>query len=396
MSVSNFYRDNEQSLPAVVNTVMPETFKTCMLDFVRDLSLSFKEYSYLWSNINANLSPENWNVLYAYCAKVYPAAFMTIIYANDDHMQDISNDMNMDFLPNVNFRMIFGAEGVTETIKYAIWKYLQAILYILIPHLETEHAFGGDMLDVFAAMDEDVLAAKLQETADSLSAFFTNVKLNEGAADDCAMDTDDQNQQQLSGPSFEFENVPRAEEVNSKLHDLMGGKLGQFANELAEEFQARFASDPEMAACTNAQEMMAYLGRHPAKFASILHTMSSRLRDKIRSGEMTREEVKAEMDKMLASFCDMNPTDMEAMLSTMAAAGHDVGGIREAVRREQAKRRMREKAAGASSKRDRAPVVEPVVDPYAGLSKYERQQRRKIDRIKENQELDAIAAFINS
>lgn len=377
----------------LVSAEMPVAFCEGMCDFVRDLSASFPEYAYGWSNIRKDMSPDQWRALYTYCANVYPKAFITIMYECEEDLEDLQCSVNTEFLPHMNFRLLFSASQVTASIKAAVWKYLQLILCIIIPSLQSEEAFGKEMASILETIDEDALAAKLAQTAEGLSDFFVRAQESTDAAESMKTDEEEEGgRASPEGPTFDFNSIPGADEVNDRLHSIMGGKLGQFANELAAEFQAEMANDPEMARIQTNAEMMTYLGKHPRVFASLIHRMSTKLSEKIRNGEMTRGDMKREMDNMMEC---MNPEELESMLSTMAAAGHDVSYLRETIRRKQMRDRLRKKAFAANLKRTRAPPPAPVVDPYADLPKHEKKMRRREDRARENAELDKMAAWIN-
>ena len=48
------------------------------------------------------------------------------------------DETNVYFLPQVSFRFLFNCEGITETTKKAIWKYLQLMLFAVIKNVTTK------------------------------------------------------------------------------------------------------------------------------------------------------------------------------------------------------------------------------------------------------------------
>jgi hypothetical protein len=90
---------------------MPENFPVVLQDFLKDLTLTFPEYKYLWETMHETPEP-----IYHYCLGVYPERFFDILYQNDE-IFDSSSEINTQFLPNVDFKNIFNTEGISETTK---------------------------------------------------------------------------------------------------------------------------------------------------------------------------------------------------------------------------------------------------------------------------------------
>ena len=101
-----------------------ENFKPIIVDLVNDLTTTFPEYSELWRDTAAG----EIDVLYQYCLTVYPERFFDILYQNMDIFgkESVVNTM---FLPGVDFKILFNCDGVTDSTKKTLWKYLQLILF---------------------------------------------------------------------------------------------------------------------------------------------------------------------------------------------------------------------------------------------------------------------------
>merc|ERR1711991_522131 len=104
---------------------IPTNFKTTISDLIKDLSNTFPEHNNLWEEWN-DMNDEKYQKLFEYCLTVYPERFFDILYQNEIFESD--SDSNTFFLPNVDFKILFNSEGVSEQTKQPIWKYLQLIL----------------------------------------------------------------------------------------------------------------------------------------------------------------------------------------------------------------------------------------------------------------------------
>jgi hypothetical protein len=59
---------------------VPSNFKSIIDDFTRDLTITFPEYSYLWTKWSNQISDDETNELFGYILKVYPSRFFVILY----------------------------------------------------------------------------------------------------------------------------------------------------------------------------------------------------------------------------------------------------------------------------------------------------------------------------
>jgi hypothetical protein len=106
----------------------PSNFRSVVGDFTRDLSLTFPEYIFLWEKwTSQDISDEAINELYKYSVTIYPERFFDILYQNDDIFKPDST-VNTNFLPNVDFKLLYNCDDISEKTKKAIWKYLNYFL----------------------------------------------------------------------------------------------------------------------------------------------------------------------------------------------------------------------------------------------------------------------------
>ena len=109
---------------------VPSNLRSIITDFTADLSIVFPEYAFMWSKW-ATATDAEYEKLHAHCLAIYPERFFDILYTNA-YVFKSDSKAEVSFLPDVNFRILFNCEGVSEKTKTSIWKYLQLILFTVI------------------------------------------------------------------------------------------------------------------------------------------------------------------------------------------------------------------------------------------------------------------------
>ena len=142
-----------------------DNFKSIIHDFTVDLTTTFPEFSHFWTKWT-NATDEEYKTLFEYCTTVFPERFFDVMYQNAE-IFDLKNDTNVKFLPNVDFKILFNCEGVSDGTKKTIWKYLQLLLFNTIGSIDDKSKFG-DAASIFDGIDENTLQDKLKETMEGL------------------------------------------------------------------------------------------------------------------------------------------------------------------------------------------------------------------------------------
>ena len=161
------------------STDIPTNFVTVINDFTNDLSTTFPEYSDKWNHLTGTIDDSVRDEIYKHCIAVYPERFFDILYQNADIFSD-KQEVNVNFLPNVDFKILYNSEGVTESIRKTIWKYLQLVLFTVIGSVKDKSTFG-DSMNMFEGIDEKDLQEKLGETMEGLTDFFKDMGKNESS-----------------------------------------------------------------------------------------------------------------------------------------------------------------------------------------------------------------------
>ena len=299
------------------STDVPTNFVTVINDFTNDLTTSFPEYSDKWNNLTGDMDESSRNELYKYCLKVYPERFFDILYQNADIFSDTQN-VNVYFLPNVDFKIIYNSEGVTESIRKTIWKYLQLILFTVIGSIKDKNTFG-DSMNMFEGIDEKDLHEKLGETMEGLTDFFKNMSKNEQSENESS------GEQEQSMP-FNMNGMPNMENMQEHLHTLFNGKIGSLAKEMAEEISSEFTELlGDNAENASPQDVMKKLMKNPTKIMGLMKTVTGKLDAKMKSGEISREEIMKEAGDLLGKMKESaGGAEMSEMFAKMAKS---MGGM---------------------------------------------------------------------
>lgn len=308
------------------NVPIPSRFSSTIIDFVNDLTNTYPEYAGSWSIYNKNTSPEGWKDLYKYCKDVYPERFFDILYQNKDIFLNDS-ETNVNFLPNVDFKKLFNCDGITDKTKESIWKYLQLILFTLLGNIKDKTEFGESM-NFFEGIDENELQTKLTEAMGNLGDFFKDIEKNmDNLKTEMSNENDEskENDNEKENPFNFTDDLPNPEDIHSHLKSLFGGKLGSLAKELMEELtedlkEGLGLNPDEFDDKSNPTDIFKKLMRHPDKFMKIVQKIQKRFQDKLKSGDLSQEEIMKEAGDMLRKMKEMGGSSkqMNEMFQNMA------------------------------------------------------------------------------
>ncbi len=310
-----------------------DNFKSIIHDFTLDLGNTFPEFSHFWTKWT-NATDDEYKTLFEYCMTVFPERFFDIMYQNAD-IFDLNNETNVKFLPDVNFKVLYNCEGVSDNTKKTIWKYLQLLLFNVIGSVDDKSKFG-DAASIFDGIDENMLQDKLKETMAGLGDFF---KKMEG-------------DQKEEGEKHEFkfdptDGIPNMEEVNEHLKGIFDGKIGKLAKELAEEISGDFNDLVGDTTEGTTQDVLKNLMKNPKKMMGLVKKVGDRLTQKMDSGEISKEEIMKEAGDIMAKMKEMGggADKLNELFKQFAGKGMrvDTNAMNRMTKKEEMKERMRKK-----------------------------------------------------
>ena len=401
---------SSQNKAEVVPEVVPDEFKKVMTDFINDFTTTFPEYSdklkdnFVVVSVKTDgnvvaeeiLDETRVKVLYDYSKTVYPARFFDILYKNAEIFKRDSGDaaatsvaVNVNFLPEIDFREVWNTPDISSNTRDTIWKYLQLILFSIITNISDRDSFG-DTAKLFEAINEDELKNKLDETIKNMQDLFmgggggggdsTGDKTGEAGAsgasgentkfgDGIDMKEFEKFAEQLKNfspdgmggidmskfpgfPGFNSSNkeeggaakeegagasssdnkkqteMPNPETIHEHISKLLNGKIGALAKEIAEETAKDFdlGIDMENAENINMSNVFQKLFKNPGKLMNMVKSVGSKLDDKFKKGDIKESELMKEASDLLSNMKNMpGMGDLSSMLSKMGMSG--LGGL---------------------------------------------------------------------
>lgn len=305
------------------NMNIPANFTSLISDFTKDLSHTFPEHVHLWNDMVYPVLPEDLvKSVFEHCKKVYPERFFDILYQNDD-IFTVESQVNVEFLPNVDFKQLYNTDGLSDNTKKTLWKYLQLMLFTVIGDVKDKDTFGETM-NMFDGIDETELQSKLSETMSSLTDFFKNMDPSSDA------ERPSENAEGSKNMFGKMEGMPNMDNIQDHLKTLFNGKIGSLAKEMAEEISGEFADliGTDAGNAENPQDVIKMLMQNPKKIMDLMKTVGGKLDAKMKSGEISREEIMKEAGDMVNQMKGMGGNDeLNEMFKKMAKGMGGLGGL---------------------------------------------------------------------
>jgi len=307
-----------------------------LIDFIADLHRSFPESKDELLKLFDQQQKLIIEPLLEHIKTVYPKHFFNIIYENESIFSTEHSEENEDydkplyFLPNIDFKQLWNLQDVSEKTKQAMWKYLQLILLSTVGDLDTKDMFG-DTSKLFEGINKDDFKDKLETCMEQLQTMFKSKDMedmfsnlgSDVSGNDFSFPTDGSNNINLE------DILPDADELHSHISQLMGGKIGRLATEIAEETAKEL--DVDLENMDNADDMFKKVFQNPKKLMDIVKKIGGKLDAKMKSGELNQEELVSEAGEMMDKFKNMpgmeeimkkmGGGDIEKMMAQMGGEG---------------------------------------------------------------------------
>ena len=408
--MSKKHNSSSQNKTEVFPEVVPDEFKKVMTDFINDFTTTFPEYSdklkdnfvVVSVNTDGNVVAEEMldegrvKVLYDYSKTIYPERFFDILYKNSDIFKkdEVKGDstgtplVNVNFLPDIDFREVWNTPDISNNTRETIWKYLQLILFSIITNISDRDSFG-DTAKLFEAINEDELKNKLDETIKNMQNLFMgaggdsagsdksgeagasgeNEKFGEGidmkefekfaeqfknfSPESMGIDMSKfpgfpgfpgfnpgtstgedgdaakgASESSSSSDTKKQPEMPNPEMIHEHISKLLNGKIGALAKEIAEETAKDFdlGIDMENAENINMSNVFQKLFKNPGKLMNMVKSVGSKLDDKFKKGDIKESELMKEASDLLSNMKNMpGMGDLSSMLSKMGMSG--LGGL---------------------------------------------------------------------
>jgi hypothetical protein len=234
---------SSQKKSEVVSELIPDEFKKVMTDFINDFTTTFPEYSdklkdnFVVVSVNTDgnvvaeeiLDETRVKVLYEYSKTIYPVRFFDILYKNAEIFKKDSGEamVNVNFLPDIDFREVWNTPDISNQTRDTIWKYLQLILFSIITNISDRDSFG-DTAKLFEAINEEELKNKLDETIKNMQDFFMG---GSGSGNGGSADADNSGDNNTRDAGASRENAKFGDGVDMKDFEKFAEQFKNFSPE---------------------------------------------------------------------------------------------------------------------------------------------------------------------
>jgi len=335
--------------PVPVPVPVPEELSKVMNDFVRDLITTFPEYenfinkwwtkkeefNYIEEETERNLAyaksqEKTMQFLFEHCQKKFPPRFFDILYQNEE-MFEPESDIDTEFLPRLHFKNLWQCD-ITDKTRETMWKYLQLITFSIIGTIDNKEAFG-DTAKLFEAINADEFKSKLEETITHIQGLFENRhKTTETGSESKGNPFDfdfDFNKSDGDSDGLNMGDIPDPSELHDHLSEMMDGKIGQLAREIAEETATNLNMDIENT--SDMKDVFEKLMKNPGKLMGLVKNVGNKIDTKLKSGDIKESELIAEATEIMGKMKKMpGMGNIQSMLSKMGmgnfAKGAGAGG----------------------------------------------------------------------
>ena len=295
------------------------------------------------------------NNVYEYCKHTFAVRSIDILYQNEDiflnkaNVKASNSDICTMFLPDIEFSDLYYDDTSAQT-KQTLWKYLQLILFNIITSID-DVSFFGDSLELLKMIDSNNFSAKIQSTVEELSNMFSfkekrgpkapsSVNGENGPNEDEDEDGDGTNEDEdgdgtnetipnmsgffdisgspfgmfdtmfndLSGNFKDFAKhndyaIPDKEELFSHLNNLINGKIGSLAKEIAEETSKDF--DLETDNIGDVNELLKGFMKNPSKMMGLIDNINKKINSKMKDGSIKESELLEEATEIFKNMKNM-------------------------------------------------------------------------------------------
>ena len=296
-----------------------ENFVKIINNFVNDIEISFPEFEIKSISPYNDLTDEsNINSIEEYCKKVYPEKFFDILYQNEK----IFNE-DIELLEHINFKVIWES-NISDDTKKVIWKYLQIILFHTIKQINDPSRLGNNA-QLFEFIDNDDFKEKILDIFSEFSVLFNKDTSSNPLFGDMSGNNPLFGDMSGNNPLFgDMSNNPLfgdmsgnfdANEIHKHIFKLLDGNIGKLAKELAEDTLKDLLDELD---CDKSDQKALFeaLIKNPTKLIKIMKTLSEKIENKIKKGEVNQDELIMEAAEMMKNMKNM--PGMEEMLKKVA------------------------------------------------------------------------------
>ena len=181
--------------------------------------------------------------------------------------------------------------------------------------------------------------------------------------------------------SHPFENMPEMGNIHEHLKTLFDGKIGKLAKELAEEISGDLSNLTGGEEMKSSEDVLKNMMKNPKKMMNIIKMIGDKIKNKMDSGDISKDELMGEASELLNKMKEMGGTEQfnDIMKKFAGGMGKNAKFNKEALnkmmRQEAMKGRMKAKM---DAKKNYTLEKNSNDNLVFNLSEEEKQERTKI------------------
>jgi len=251
-------------------------------DFCSDLETTFPEYHRI-IHTHCRVTDK----LHAFCVRKYPPRAADFFNKNEAIFEEDSM-VDTEFLPHIHFKNLWQTEGLSEQTKDAIWSYLQLIT-ISIGINQEDISTGSESSSSLSPTKED-MDEMVQNALEHMSQIWNREKETSASASESTTSTSSTS----TASTTEDPPVPPPD----MFEGIFTGKLASIAKELAEETAGSFSFSED----STLEDATKQIFSNPGNLSSVMKSVSEKLDERMKSGELNQEELMAEAMSMMGKM----------------------------------------------------------------------------------------------
>ena len=258
-------------------------------------------------------------------------------------------------------------------------------------------------MNIFDGIDENDLQEKLKETIEGLTNFFSNIQESDESNNENKTNNDSQEKDEngknnafekmfenmpnsdefkkafetmggLGGGNGSMPNIPNLDGIQDHLKKLFDGKIGSLAKEMAEEISQEFSDligKTDDIKSTN--DVMKKLLKNPKKIMDLMKKVSGKLDDKMKSGEISKDEIMKEASDLISKMKDIGGVEQfnevfKNLAKNMGGLGKNAKFDTNAMKRMASQNSMRDRLMKKMEEKKNKPTNENVLNSNVNFS----------------------------
>ena len=223
--------------------------------------------------------------------------------SRDDH--DKEPIIQTEIFPNIDWRILWNTEDITDTTRTTLWNYLNVFYWSLLMFM------NGSEYEGFMSMFNEEGEGREEQMNKMFENMFKFAENMNNSTSDGSGNVD------MSNTS-----LPDPEKIKGHFDKLLSSRIGKLAQEIAEELASELNINPE--SIDRPEDIMKIFMSNPAKLMKMVKNIESKIKTKMAEYGMKEEELMGEIMELFKSeeFGNMPGFgDMMKQMSSMFGNG---------------------------------------------------------------------------